>query len=120
MTILGMTKEMIERVKDEQLRQLLRRLLEAEARARNIPLSAIEVGGNQTAGDGGVDGSIAWNGLPNPEGWLPQRTIYFQSKAEVMGPATLTKEIRPKGVARPIFAEQIGRASGRERVCKYV
>lgn len=64
MTAFEITKEMIVGMKDEQLRQLLRRLLEAEARARNIPLSGIAVGGNQTAGDGGVDGSIAWTGLP--------------------------------------------------------
>ncbi|HUE79128.1 MAG TPA: hypothetical protein VMN38_05810 [Sphingomicrobium sp.] len=105
MTVFEITKEMIERVADKQLRQMLHRLLEAEARARSIPLSAIEVGGNQTASDGGVDGSIAWNGLPDPEGWLPRRTIYFQSKAEVMGPAKLTKEMCPKGVVRPIFAQ---------------
>ncbi|WP_210236344.1 hypothetical protein, partial [Mesorhizobium sp. M2D.F.Ca.ET.232.01.1.1] len=103
MTVFEVTKEMIVRLEDEQLRQLLCRLLEAEARARSIPLSAIAVGGNQTAGDGGVDGSIAWNGPPNPEGWLPQRMIYFQSKAEVMGPAKLTKEMRPGGVVRSIF-----------------
>ncbi|RWN09481.1 MAG: hypothetical protein EOR94_29750 [Mesorhizobium sp.] len=105
MAVFEITKEMIASVEDEQLRQLLRRLLEAEARASNIPLSAIAVGGNQTAGDGGVDGSIAWNGPPNPEGWFPRRTIYFQSKAEVMGPAKLIHEMRPEGVARPIFAE---------------
>ncbi|TGQ04886.1 MULTISPECIES: hypothetical protein [unclassified Mesorhizobium] len=105
MTVFEVTKEMIVRLEDEQLRQLLCRLLEAEARARSIPLSAIAVGGNQTAGDGGVDGSIAWNGPPNPEGWLPQRMIYFQSKAEVMGPAKLTKEMRPGGVVRSIFTE---------------
>ncbi|MEI9412007.1 hypothetical protein [Mesorhizobium salmacidum] len=105
MAVFEITKEMIASVEDEQLRQLLRRLLEAEARAGNIPLSAIGVGGNQTAGDGGVDGSIAWNGPPNPEGWLPRRTIYFQSKAEVMGPAKLIHEMRPKRVPRPIFSE---------------
>jgi hypothetical protein len=96
---------MIGRVTDEQLRQLLRRLLEAEARARGIPLSAIAVGGNQTAVDGGVDGSIVWDHLPDPEGWLPRRMIHLQSKAEAMGPAKLTKEMRPKGKARPLFAE---------------
>lgn len=107
MTPFATTKEMIRQVTDDQLRQLLRRLLEAEARATGIPLSAIQVGGNQTAGDGGVDGSIAWNGAPSPDGWLMRRTIYFQSKAEVIGPAKLTKEMRPKGVTRPIFAELV-------------
>ena len=105
MTVFEVTKEMIKEVSDEQLRQLLRRLLEAEARVLGIPPSGISVGGNQTAADGGVDGSIVWEGLPDPEGWLPRRAIYFQSKAEAMGPAKLTREMRPKSQARPIFAE---------------
>ncbi|TIO11527.1 MAG: hypothetical protein E5X93_27795, partial [Mesorhizobium sp.] len=41
----------------------------------------------------------------NPEGWLPRRTVYFQSKAEVMAAAKLNEEMRPRGIARPIFAE---------------
>ncbi len=105
------TKEMVGRVTDEQLRQLLRRLLEAEARVRGIPPSAIAVGGNQTAADGGVDGSIHWTGLPDPESWLPRHVIYFQAKAEAMARAKLLTEMRPKGVARPIFAE-LAAASG--------
>lgn len=105
------TKEMVGRVTDEQLRQLLRRLLEAEARLRGIPLSAIAVGGNQTAADGGVDGSIHWTGLPDPESWLPRHMIYFQAKAEAMPRAKLLTKMRPKGVARPIFAE-LAAASG--------
>ena len=111
MTPFEITKEMIGRVSDEQLRQLLARLLEAEARSVGIPLAGIAVGGNQTAGDGGVDGSIAWGGHPAPANWLPRRLIYFQSKAEAMGPAKLTKEMRPKNLARPIFAE-LARADG--------
>lgn len=105
MTAFEITKEMIGRISDVQLREVLARLLEAEARARSIPLSGIAVGGNQTAGDGGVDGSISWVGAPEPAGWLPRRLIHFQSKAEAMGPAKLTKEMRPKAVARSIFTE---------------
>ncbi len=104
------TKEMMSRLNDEQLRKLLSHLLEAEARVRGIPPSAISVGGNQTAGDGGVDASIAWFGAPGPADWLPRQTIYFQCKAEVMSRADLIKEMRPDGVVRTIFAElaQVG------------
>lgn len=105
MSAFEVTKEMVGRVTDEQLRQLLRRLLEAEARVRHIPLSTIAVGGNQNAADGGVDASIHWAGLPDPDSWLPRHMIYFQSKAEAMARAKLLTEMRPKGVPRPIFAE---------------
>jgi hypothetical protein len=96
---------MVSRLSDEQLRALLSNLLMAEARVRGIPAISISVGGNQTAADGGVDASIVWEGDPEPGSWLPRRTIMFQCKAETMAGAALTKEMRPKGVARPIFAE---------------
>src|SRR4051812_14902599 len=96
---------MVSRLSDEQLRALLSNLLMAEARVRGIPAISISVGGNQTAADGGVDASIVWEGDPEPGAWLPRRTIMFQCKAEAMAGAALTKEMRPKGVARPIFAE---------------
>jgi hypothetical protein len=96
---------MIAELSDEQLRTLLSRLLSAESKRLGIPPAAIFVGGNQTAADGGVDASIAWTGDPEPLGWLPRRKIYFQCKAENMAAAALTKEIRPGGTARPIFAE---------------
>lgn len=99
------SKELVARLDDEQLRKLLERLLVAEANARGIAHIAISVGGNQTAGDGGVDASIGWVGDPAPSGWLPRRLVYFQCKAEAMGPAKLRKEMRPDGKPRPILAE---------------
>lgn len=39
------------------------------------------------------------------ESILMRKLIFFQSKAEVMAAARLKKEMRPKGVARSIFAE---------------
>ncbi|NKJ43190.1 hypothetical protein [Novosphingobium sp. SG720] len=99
------TKEMVRAVSDVLLRELLERLLMAEAKKNGILASGIEVGGNQIAADGGVDGAIEWNGSPEPGDWLPRRTVYFQCKAEAMAPRKLAKEMRPKGIVRPIFAE---------------
>lgn len=99
------SKDIVALLQDEQLRTLLDKLLTAEAMVRGISPASIAVGGNQTAGDGGVDASIGWRGQPAPRNWLPRRTIYFQCKAEKMGPAKLTKELRPGGDARPIFGE---------------
>ncbi|WP_156681066.1 hypothetical protein [Sphingomonas profundi] len=99
------TKECVAGLSDERLREFLRRLLEAEAKAVGISPAGIAVGGNQTAGDGGVDGSVAWTAKPEPGGWLPRRTIYFQSKAETMAAGKIAKEMRPGDKPREIFAE---------------
>lgn len=99
------TKELVAQLGDEQLRKLLERLLIAEANARGIPHIGISVGGNQTAGDGGVDASISWAGDPSPSGWLQRQLAYFQCKAESMGPAKLRKEMRPDDQPRAIFTE---------------
>lgn len=99
------TKEMVTGLSDKRLRDLLRHLLEAEAKSLGIPASGIAVGGNQTAGDGGVDASIAWTVKPKPQNWLPRRTNYFQSKAETMAAGKIAKEMRHKGKPRPIFAQ---------------
>ena len=98
-------KEMVAALDDAQVRKLLERLLIAEANQRSMSHFGISVGGNQTAGDGGVDASINWTGAPEPSDWLPRRSIYFQCKAEAMAAAKLRDEMRPSGVPRPIFAE---------------
>jgi len=52
------TPDEVQLLNDDQLRDLLRLLLEAEARQQGIPLSYIFVGGDQNAANGGVDGRI--------------------------------------------------------------
>ncbi|URW75903.1 helix-turn-helix domain-containing protein [Sphingomonas donggukensis] len=98
-------KALVAGLGDEQLRTLLGKLLEAEASARGIALSGIDLGGNQTAADGGVDALLRWRDGPEPGGWLPARDIVFQCKAQVLRPAQVADEMRPKGVLRPIFTE---------------
>ncbi|WP_380784809.1 hypothetical protein [Sphingomonas sp. R86521] len=100
----SITKELVRSLGDERLRELLVRLLEAEARERGIPPSGIFAGGNQTAADGGIDASIDWQGGAAPSGWLPARSIVFQCKAEVMRAADLERELAPGGVPRAFFA----------------
>lgn len=100
----SISKELVVSLGDEPLRALLKDLLEAEARRQGIAPTGIAVGGNQTAADGGVDASIRWTGAPKPDAWLPRRHIAFQSKAETMAAKALTREMRPQGKARPLFA----------------
>ncbi len=99
------SKDLVTRLPDELLRALLRKLLEAEALRLGVSPSAIRVGGNQTAADGGVDALVDWKGEPKPTGWLPRRLIYFQCKAETMAAAALRDEMRPKEIVRPIFSQ---------------
>lgn len=105
------SKELVTRLPDELLRTLLAKLLEAEALRLGVPSSAIRVGGNQTAADGGVDASIEWKGGAKPTGWLPRRLAYFQCKAETMAAGALREEMRPKEIVRPIFS-QLAKARG--------
>jgi hypothetical protein len=90
---------------DVHFKELLRRLLEAEAQARGISASGITAGGDQNAADGGADATIAWVGSPDPTGWLPRRTVAFQAKAERMPPSRVTPEMRPHGRPRPLLAD---------------
>lgn len=99
------TKEHVADLDDIQLRLLLERLLVAEANLRGISHFAINVGGNQTAADGGVDASIEWEDAPEPVDWLPRRLVYFQCKAEPMRPSKIRDEMRPAKKPRPIFSE---------------
>lgn len=107
----AVTRETVAGLDDVALRDLVRRLLEAEAGERGIPATAIDVGGAQTAPDGGIDASIHWVDGPDPAAWLPRRHIVVQCKATTMAPASIEKEMRPKGVLRPIF-ETLVESSG--------
>lgn len=100
-------KEVVSALNDIELRELVRRLIEAEARERGIPSSAIDVGGAQTAPDGGIDALIDWHDGPLPNGWLPRRHTIFQCKATTMTPAAIGKEMRLNGVLRPLFHDLI-------------
>jgi len=100
----------VQRLDDIQLRNVLQSLLEAEARQHGIPLSAIRVGGNQSAADGGVDARIEWEGDPEHTDWLPRRLTIFQSKAESMPKGKLDGELAPNGSPRPFFAELASKA----------
>ena len=97
----------IQQLDDGQLRELLRLLLEAEARSRGISLACVFVGGDQNAADGGVDGRVEWKDNPAPEGWFPCRKTLFQSKAENMRPSDLSNELAPKKIVRPFFKDLV-------------
>ncbi len=105
MSVFSVEAKDIKSLNDDQLRDILRLLLDAEAKQHGVPMSAIRLGGDQNASDGGVDASVEWKRGPRLTPWFPARDVCFQSKAENMAKAKLEKEIAPKKVVRALFGE---------------
>ena len=81
--------------------ELLRRLLNAEAEAHNLPADGIQVASNIYAADGGVDGRITWSDDPDRTPFLPVRHIQFQLKAGNILPSRAAQDVlTKKGVVK--------------------
>ncbi|HWU13804.1 MAG TPA: hypothetical protein VN157_07305 [Caulobacter sp.] len=84
---------------DVALRELVRRLSEAEIRDRDLSAAAVLAGGHQNAKDEGID--VLVEGATNNGGYLPRLPLGFQVKATTMDKGDVDKEMRPKKVLRP-------------------
>jgi hypothetical protein len=95
---------------DTQLRELVRRLCEAELQRLGMPVSSVTAGGNQAAADGGVDVRAE---PPKTDGldFIPRSPTGFQVKCEDMPASKIGAEMRPGGTLRPSI-ERLVRASG--------
>lgn len=93
----------IERLSDEDLRELVARLCEAELRRNGLPVSSVTAGGNQTAADGGVDVRAE---PPSAAGldFIPRTPTGFQVKCEDMPASKIDAEMRPGGKLRESIA----------------
>jgi hypothetical protein len=74
------TRDDIAALNDEDLRTLIGRLCEAELRRKNLPVSAVTWGGDQTAKDGGLDVRVALAPSTHVEGFVPRAATGFQVK----------------------------------------
>ena len=83
----------IERLDQNQLPSLLRRLLNLEADKYGICRSGVNVAGSISTPDGGVDGSIFWEGPPDSTGFLCSNKLIFQVKAQRMSANAAGKEV---------------------------
>ncbi len=83
----------IELLNDVQLTDVLKRLLNLEARSAGIAQRAVEVSLNIDVSDGGEDGRIEWKGGPDSTNYLPHRLVQFQVKATRMGPRVCANEL---------------------------
>jgi hypothetical protein len=86
---------------DEDLRLLVALLCESVARGRHLPTCAVTYGGDQTAKDGGLDVRVTFANTVKIDGFILRPKTGFQVKKPDMGPAAITKEMRPKGKLRP-------------------
>ena len=99
------TADDIAQLNDEDLRALVGRLCESEMRRRGISPSCVTWGGNQNAGDGGVDVRAALPPHVESEGFIPRPNTGFQVKAEDTPPSRILSEMRPHGMLRSAIRE---------------
>lgn len=88
---------------DIALRELVRRLCEAELKAMGLSPAGLIAGGHQKAKDGGIDVRVEgrMEGEGGRNGYLPALPLGFQVKATTMAKADIDAEMRFKGVLRP-------------------
>jgi hypothetical protein len=98
---------------DENLRSLVGLLCEAEVRKLGLPPSYVTWGGNQDAGDGGLDVRVALPPSVPTFGFVPRPATGFQVKKPKMPRKKILAEMRPKPkrLLRPVIrdlADQVG------------
>jgi hypothetical protein len=103
--VFEITSDDIALLNDEDLRSLVGRLCESDMKRRGISPTCVTWGGNQNAGDGGVDVRVTLPSQVEPEGLIPRSKTVFQVKAEDTPPSEILSEMRPHGVVRPVIRE---------------
>ena len=104
--MLELSGDHIQKLGDEDLRELVFRLCEAELRRNGLPVSSVTAGGNQTAADGGIDVRVE-----APTGvvldFIKRPNTAFQVKCEDMPAGKIRGEMCPDGVLRSSIRELI-------------
>lgn len=99
------TRDDIARLNDDDLRTLVARLAIAELHAKGCPVSSVAAGGHQDAPDGGLDVLVDCpSSLPAPD-FIRRQFTGFQVKKTAMPANEIKREMRPKGVLRPVIAK---------------
>jgi hypothetical protein len=104
------TAEEIALLNDEDLRSLVGRLCESTMRRRGISPSCVTWGGNQNAGDGGVDVRVALPLHVETEDFIPRPETGFQVKAEDTPASKILSEMKPNGIIRPTIRDLADRS----------
>lgn len=104
--MLDLTADQIAKLNDEDLRELVFKLCEAELRRNNLPVVSVTAGGNQTAPDGGVDVRVDLQ-TPATLDFIPRSQTVFQVKCEDMPASKIEKEMCPGGQLRASVVQLI-------------
>ena len=105
------TKDQLCEVKDEDLRELVARLCEAELRNAGAPVSAVRWSGAHTAPDGGLDVDCRIEENDFSGDFVPRARTGFQVKKPSMPASKIDEEMSPHGQLRPVFSD-IARSNG--------
>jgi hypothetical protein len=93
----------VQALDDVDSRLLVAKLCEAELAAAGLSPHGVIAGGVQTAPDGGSDVHVTVADPALSSGFILQRETVFQVKAERMPKARIVREMKPKGVIRPLI-----------------
>lgn len=100
MEIFDITGDDIKLLNDEDLRNLIGKLAEADLKQHKKEIAGIRYGGDQNAPDGGIDVYIEMHGEENDDAFVPRNITGFQVKVPDMPQAAIRKEMSPKGKLR--------------------
>ena len=109
MEILDITKEQLQQLDGESLREFVALLCEAEIQLAGMPVSAVKWGGAHTAADGGLDVEVDLENRQFHGDFVPGNLAGFQVKKLSMPPSRIPAEMSPGGKLRPIFHELAAR-----------
>ncbi|WP_254511734.1 hypothetical protein [Anatilimnocola floriformis] len=108
-TPLDITGGDIALLNDSDFRVLVRGLCEADLRIAGHSLLGVDTGGNQNAGDGGLDVVVTLNHEPPANSFIPRRNTGIQVKTSPMPKGKITAEMRPKNVLREEIKELVAK-----------
>lgn len=99
----------VRRLGDAPLRELIRRLCQAELSDAGLPLSAVRAGGHQDASDGGIDVRVDLVGDPAGLDFILKGQTGLQAKAESMSASKVSGEMLDRGMLKPAIRELLAR-----------
>ena len=105
--VFEVTGDDIKALRDDNLRDLIGLLCEADYRLAEMSTAGITWGGNQDANDGGLDVVVQNNFNPPATSHIPRRFTGFQVKKSAMAPAEIAREMKPLGTLRDSITQLI-------------
>lgn len=112
MSPLDLTPQDLLKLSDAELREMIRRLCEAELASQNLPTSAVLAGGAQEAADGGLDVVVKLNQPLKTPNFIPRPYTGFQVKKHGMTPKNCQDEMLYHGKAPKNVICELAAASG--------